>query len=95
MCFQLGNRRRGFARLLRQILKRKPYGDITTIHEKDIPAHDILCAGFPCQSFSISGNHTGFKDDRGQLFYDIVRIADYHKPTSVAFGKCEEHLESS
>lgn len=60
--------------------REKPYGDITTIHAKDIPAHDILCAGFPCQSFSISGNHTGFKDDRGQLFYDIVRIADYHKP---------------
>ena len=59
----------------------KPHGDITAINEKDIPAHDILCAGFPCQSFSISGNHTGFKDDRGQLFYDIVRIADYHKPT--------------
>lgn len=58
----------------------KPCGDITTINEKNIPAHDILCAGFPCQSFSISGNHTGFKDGRGQLFYDIVRIANYHKP---------------
>jgi DNA (cytosine-5)-methyltransferase 1 len=60
--------------------KEKPYGDITTINEKDIPSHDILCAGFPCQSFSISGNHTGFKDNRGLLFYDIVRIAAYHKP---------------
>ena len=58
----------------------KPHGDITAINEKNIPAHDVLCAGFPCQSFSISGNHTGFKDDRGQLFYDIVRIAEYHKP---------------
>ena len=58
----------------------EPHGDITAISEKNIPAHEILCAGFPCQSFSISGNHTGFKDDRGQLFYDIVRIADYHKP---------------
>lgn len=58
----------------------KPDGDITAINEKDIPPHDVLCAGFPCQSFSISGNHTGFKDDRGQLFYDIVRIAAYHKP---------------
>ena len=64
----------------RENFGEEPHGDITTISEKDIPAHDILCAGFPCQSFSISGNHTGFKDDRGQLFYDIVRIADYHKP---------------
>ena len=58
----------------------KPQGDIQRISEKNVPKHDILCAGFPCQSFSISGNHTGFKDNRGQLFYDIVRIADYHKP---------------
>ena len=58
----------------------KPKGDLTKISEKDIPSHDILCAGFPCQSFSINGNHTGFKDNRGRLFYDIVRIANYHKP---------------
>jgi DNA (cytosine-5)-methyltransferase 1 len=56
------------------------HGNITNIDEKDIPPHDVLCAGFPCQPFSISGNHTGFKDNRGRLFYDIVRIADYHKP---------------
>lgn len=60
--------------------REKPHGDITAINEKDIPVHEVLCAGFPCQSFSISGNHTGFKDNRGQLFYDIVRIAKYHKP---------------
>ena len=59
----------------------KVHGDITAIDEKDIPPHDVLCAGFPCQSFSISGNHTGFKDNRGRLFYDIVRIAGYHKPS--------------
>ena len=58
----------------------KPKGDITKISEANIPSHDILCAGFPCQSFSINGNHTGFKDNRGRLFYDIVRIAEYHKP---------------
>ena len=68
------------SRVYHENFREKPHGDITTISEKDIPAHDILCAGFPCQSFSISGNHTGFKDDRGQLFYDIVRIAKYHKP---------------
>lgn len=58
----------------------RPHGDITEISEKKIPKHDILCAGFPCQSFSISGNKKGLKDSRGRLFYEIVRIAQYHQP---------------
>lgn len=60
--------------------KEEPFGDITEIREKDIPEHDILCAGFPCQSFSISGLHGGIKDKRGRLFYEIIRIAQYHVP---------------
>ena len=59
----------------------EPDGDIREVEAQDIPKHDILCAGFPCQSFSISGNHTGFRDNRGQLFYEICRIAEYHKPS--------------
>lgn len=59
----------------------KPEGDITKIEAKDIPAHDVLCAGFPCQSFSKAGNRLGFKDEtKGTLFFDVCRILDFHKP---------------
>ena len=57
-----------------------PHGDITDIDEKDIPSHDIILAGFPCQAFSIAGHRKGFEDTRGTLFFDVARIAKYHKP---------------
>ncbi len=58
----------------------KPEGDITEILENRIPRHDILCAGFPCQPFSISGKKNGMNIHNGRLFYEIARIAAYHRP---------------
>jgi DNA (cytosine-5)-methyltransferase 1 len=57
-----------------------PHGDITKIDEKDIPNHHILCAGFPCQAFSIAGRRGGFNDIRGTLFFDVARIIKEKQP---------------
>ena len=57
-----------------------PHGDITQIEAKDIPSHDIILAGFPCQAFSVAGLRKGFDDTRGTLFFDVARIAQYHRP---------------
>lgn len=54
--------------------------DIRTIKASDVPEHDLLTAGFPCQAFSVAGKRLGFKDTRGTLFYEICRIAQRKKP---------------
>ncbi len=54
--------------------------NIRDIKEEDIPKHDVLCAGFPCQTFSKAGKQQGFKDEtKGTLFFEIERILKYHK----------------
>jgi DNA (cytosine-5)-methyltransferase 1 len=58
----------------------RPSGDITKIPADDVPTHDVLCAGFPCQPFSISGKQQGFKDDKGVLFWEIHRISKVKRP---------------
>ncbi len=57
-----------------------PFGDINQIDVKSIPDHDILCAGFPCQAFSIAGKKRGFKDTRGTLFFNIASIIKEKRP---------------
>lgn len=54
--------------------------DIRNIKASSTPDFDILTAGFPCQSFSVCGNKKGFEDERGNLFFEIMRFADERKP---------------
>lgn len=56
------------------------YDDVRTIDTNQLPDFDILCAGFPCQSFSIAGKRQGFDDTRGTLFFEVARILSDKKP---------------
>jgi len=68
-----------------------PHGDIHSIQPQDIPEFDILCAGFPCQPFSIAGvskklslgRKHGFEDEKqGNLFFEITKILEHHRPSA-------------
>jgi DNA (cytosine-5)-methyltransferase 1 len=84
-----------------------PKGDIRQIKEKNVPAHDILCAGFPCKSFSKAGKQEGFDcPESGDLFDHVMRIIHHHLPSYVMLenvpniqkhndGKTWQHVETS
>ncbi len=64
----------------------KPAGDIRLVEATEIPVHHLLCAGFPCQPFSKAGAQEGLDDgDRGQVFFEVLRLIDTHHPTFVLF----------
>jgi DNA (cytosine-5)-methyltransferase 1 len=69
----------------------RPHGDLRTVTDAEVPAHDILCGGFPCQPFSLAGvskkislgRAHGFDDERqGNLFFEIARILHHHRPAA-------------
>lgn len=73
---------------VRKIYKKNynisPFGDINKINIDDIPEFDILCAGFPCQPFSIAGKKEGFEDKtKGNLFFEILKIIDKKHPQKI------------
>ena len=57
------------------------HNDATRLQAESLPQFDVLCAGFPCQAFSIAGKRRGFEDTRGSLFFEIARIAKEKKPS--------------
>ena len=79
------------AKVYEKNFKENPLGDVTKINLNTLPNFDMLCAGFPCQPFSISGKKKGFEDTRGTLFFDICRIIDNKQP-KVVFLENVKHL---
>ena len=68
-------------------------GDIRNIDAAVIPTFDVLVAGFPCQSFSTAGFQKGFRDPRGNLFFEIIRIIKAHQPKVVFLENVENIIE--
>jgi DNA (cytosine-5)-methyltransferase 1 len=68
-------------------------GDITEVNVDEVPEHDLLTAGFCCQSFSRAGAEGGLDDPRGQLFFEVVRIAAHLRPAALLLENVANLLE--
>lgn len=68
----------------------RPDGDICRANPSDLPRFDLLCAGFPCQPFSIIGDRKGLSDPRGALFFEIVRIAKAKRPAAIVLENVKQ-----
>lgn len=66
--------------------------DLNDISPRDIPPHDILTGGFPCQPFSIAGHQEGFKDPRSNVFWKIIEIITHHKPSCIVLENVKNLL---
>ncbi|MBA7686749.1 Modification methylase BanI [subsurface metagenome] len=69
-------------------------GDVRGVDPEEIPDFDLLCAGFPCQSFSVAGKRKGFQDTRGTLFFEISRIAEAKRPQMLLLENVKGLLSS-
>ena len=81
--------------IYRKNFRVEPYGDITKIKATDVPEHDILCGGFPCQDVSIAGKREGLYGARTGLFYKIIRILRKKQPELVFLENVEGLLSSN
>lgn len=67
-----------------------PLGDIVSLVENEVPPHDLLFAGFPCQPFSIIGKRQGLSDPRGSLFFELLRFIDSHQPSGIVLENVKQ-----